>query len=153
MVLDYNNYAHANILGSCSCGTGRCSGSMDRIPCNRYVYLCLRITDTTLTTDGHVGFASMTHYTLLLDFVAACGCVPASTHFPTAAMSQMAFGSSTAFGPSCGRCFNLTLLNTFLSDPPFYPNDTKSVVVKVTDLCPLGGSWCIATQGKPNQYV
>jgi len=97
------------------------------------------------------GFASMTHYSLPLDFVAACGCIPASTHFPTAAMSQMAFGSSTAFGPSCGRCFNLTLLNTFLSDPPFYPNDTTSVVVKVTDLCPLSGSWCIATQGKPNK--
>ncbi|KAI5123055.1 hypothetical protein M0805_000490 [Coniferiporia weirii] len=96
------------------------------------------------------GFASMTHYDLPLDFVASCGCVPLSTHFPTAALSQMAYGSSTAFGPSCGRCFNLTLLNTFLSDPPFFPNVTKSVVVKVTDLCPISATWCSATQDKTN---
>ncbi|THH04558.1 hypothetical protein EW145_g5436 [Phellinidium pouzarii] len=92
----------------------------------------------------------MTHYELPLDFVASCGCVPESTHFPTAALSQLAYGSSTAFGPGCGRCFNLTLLNTFLSDPPFFPNITKSVVVKITDLCPFISTWCSATQNKPN---
>ncbi|KAH8119109.1 RlpA-like double-psi beta-barrel-protein domain-containing protein-containing protein [Phellopilus nigrolimitatus] len=97
------------------------------------------------------GFATLTHYTIPLDFVAACGCVPASTHFPTAALSQMAYGSSTAYGPACGRCFNLSLLNTFLSDPPFFPDVAKSVVVKVTDLCPISPSkWCDATQSKPN---
>lgn len=97
------------------------------------------------------GFATMTHYTLPEDFVAACGCTPDSTHYPTAAMSQMAYGSSTAYGPSCGRCFNLTLLNTFTSDPPFYPQVKNSVIIKVTDLCPLGGNgWCSATANKPN---
>ena len=99
------------------------------------------------------GFASMTHYTLPLNFVASCGCVPGSTHYPTAALSQMAYGSSTAYGPSCGRCFKLTLLNTFLSNPPFFPDESKSVVVKVTDLCPIAGQWCSATRSKPNPYV
>lgn len=99
------------------------------------------------------GVATMTHYTLPLDFIASCGCSATSTHYPTAALNQMAYGSSTAFGPGCGRCFNLTLLNTFLSDPPFFPNVTKSVVVKVTDLCPLGGQWCSATPEKGNRYV
>jgi len=94
----------------------------------------------------------MTHYTLPKDYIAACGCTGASTHYPTVAMSQMAFGSSAAYGPGCGRCFNLTLLNTFTSDPPFFPDVTKSVIVKVTDLCPSGGNgWCSATVNKPNQ--
>lgn len=97
------------------------------------------------------GFATMTHYTLPENFIAACGCTAASTHYPTAALNQMAFGSSTAYGPSCGRCFALTLLNTFLSDPPFYPDTVKTVVVKVTDLCPLSTTgWCNATASAPN---
>lgn len=74
-----------------------------------------------------------------------------SLNYPTAAMSQMAYGSSTAYGPACGKCFNLTLLNTFLSDPPFFPDVVKSVVVKVTDLCPLSTTgWCNATTSGPN---
>ncbi|EPQ57324.1 hypothetical protein GLOTRDRAFT_58604 [Gloeophyllum trabeum ATCC 11539] len=98
--------------------------------------------------DGH---ATMTHYTMPSNYIAACGCTTDSEKYPTAAMSQYAFGSSTSYGPGCGRCFNLTLLNTFMSNPPFYPSVTKSVVVKVTDLCPLGGAgWCSATANKPN---
>jgi len=97
------------------------------------------------------GFATMTQYTLPLDFVAACGCTGESTHYPTAALSQMAYGSSTAYGPACGRCFNLTLLNTFLSVPPFYPPENPSIIVKVTDLCPLStAGWCNATINGPN---
>ncbi|THV02414.1 hypothetical protein K435DRAFT_963139 [Dendrothele bispora CBS 962.96] len=97
------------------------------------------------------GLATMTHYDLPKDYIAACACTGDSTHYPTAALSQMAFGSSTAYGPACGRCFNLTLLNTFLSVPPFYPPTPKSIVVKVTDLCPLSTSgWCNATQEGPN---
>ena len=66
-------------------------------------------------------------------------------------MTEPHTGSSVAFGPACGICFNLTLLNTFLSDPPFYPNVTKSVVIKVTDLCPLSkNGWCSGTKNKPN---
>ncbi|EJD52404.1 hypothetical protein AURDEDRAFT_158132 [Auricularia subglabra TFB-10046 SS5] len=96
------------------------------------------------------GYATMTHYDLPLDYVASCGCAPASTHYPTVALSQLAFGSSVAFGPGCGRCFNLTLLNTFLSQPPFYPQKTKSIIVKVTDQCPGSSTWCTATEDKPN---
>jgi len=118
------------------------------------------------------GLATMTHYDLPRDYIAACACNGPSTHYPTAALSQMAFGSSTAYGwsprsanncndltmhkpgPACGRCFNLTLLNTFLSVPPFFPPTPKSVVVKVTDLCPLSTTgWCNATQEGPNMSV
>jgi hypothetical protein len=100
------------------------------------------------------GIATMTHYSLPVDFITACGCTAQSTHYPTAALNQMAFGSSTAFGPACGRCFNLSLLNTFLSDPPFFPPTPKSIVVKVTDLCPLSTTgWCNATTSGPNAYV
>lgn len=97
------------------------------------------------------GYATMTHYSLPENFIAACGCTSTSTNYPTAAMNQMAYGSSTSYGPACGQCFNITLLNSFLSNPPFYPNVTKSVVVKVTDLCPLSLSgWCNATTHGPN---
>ncbi|EIM81208.1 uncharacterized protein STEHIDRAFT_67319 [Stereum hirsutum FP-91666 SS1] len=97
------------------------------------------------------GIATMTHYTIPSGFIAACGCTSDSLDYPTAAMSQMAYGSSTAYGPACGKCFNLTLLNTFLSDPPFFPDVVKSVVVKVTDLCPLSTTgWCNATTSGPN---
>ncbi|KAJ3724688.1 RlpA-like double-psi beta-barrel-protein domain-containing protein-containing protein [Lentinula raphanica] len=97
------------------------------------------------------GFATLTHYSLPLDYIASCGCTAESTHYPTAALSQMAFGSSTAYGPACGRCFNLTLLNTFLSVPPFFPSGHQSIVVKVTDLCPLSTTgWCNATTNGPN---
>ncbi|TFK54114.1 hypothetical protein OE88DRAFT_1654609 [Heliocybe sulcata] len=97
------------------------------------------------------GYATMTHYTMPANFIAACGCTTETENYPTAAMSQYAFGSSTSYGPGCGRCFNVTLLNTFTSDPPFYPTETKSVIIKVTDLCPIGGDgWCSATPSKPN---
>ncbi|KAJ7783342.1 RlpA-like double-psi beta-barrel-protein domain-containing protein-containing protein [Mycena metata] len=122
------------------------------------------------------GTATMTHYTIPDGFIAACGCTGASTvrrphlappfltffvagcqGYPTAAMSQMAYGSSTAFGPACGKCFNLTLLNTYTSDPPFFPDVVKSIVIKVTDLCPLSeAGWCSGTQTKKNpggQYI
>jgi len=97
------------------------------------------------------GFATMTHYDLPLDYIASCGCTPSSTHYPTAALSQLAFGSTTAYGPGCGRCFKLSLLNTFLSDPPFYTPAPKSIIVKVTDLCPSSSTWCEATENKPNK--
>ncbi|KAF8757209.1 hypothetical protein RHS01_04068 [Rhizoctonia solani] len=102
-------------------------------------------------TYAESGIATMTHYTMN-GTIAACGCTGGSTYYPTAALSSLAYGSdgSVGFGPSCGRCFNLTLLNTFLSTPPFYPNPTKSIVVKVTDLCPSISGWCDATESKPN---
>ncbi|KIY74457.1 hypothetical protein CYLTODRAFT_416289 [Cylindrobasidium torrendii FP15055 ss-10] len=103
------------------------------------------------------GTATLTHYDLPKDYIAACGCTGDSTHYPTAALSQMAYGSSAAFGPACGYCFNLTLLNSYTSTPPFFPTVTKSVVVKITDRCPLSeGGWCSGTEDKPNssgQYL
>jgi len=96
------------------------------------------------------GLATMTHYELPVDFIASCGCTAASTHYPTAALSQLAYGSTASYGPGCGRCFKLALLNTFLSTPEFFPQTMKSIVVKITDLCP-GSTWCGATPNKPNQ--
>jgi hypothetical protein len=98
------------------------------------------------------GYATLTHYELPRDFIAACGCAGASTHYPTAALSQMAYGSSSSYGPGCGRCFELTLLNTFLSSPPFYSPEHRSLVVKITDLCPLSEhGWCSGTESRTNE--
>lgn len=44
------------------------------------------------------GEATMSHYTIPQGFVAACGCTGDSTNYPTAALSQMAYGSSNAYG-------------------------------------------------------
>ena len=117
-------------------------------------YLCFVATAVAWLQYDSTGTATMTHYTLPENYIAACGCTAKNTHYPTVAMSQQAFGSSTSYGPGCGRCFRLTLLNTYTSDPPFFPDITKSVVVKVTDLCPSGGNgWCSGSTGHPNQYV
>jgi len=123
---------------------------MDRILYVLALLPFLSFADNQTYQYPSLGFATMTHYGLPQDFVASCGCTPASTHYPTAALSQLAYGSSDAYGPGCGRCFNLSLLNTFLSNPPFYPPNPKSIIIKVTDLCP-GSTWCGATPNKPNQ--
>lgn len=117
------------------------------------------------------GLATITHYTLPSGYVASCGCTPSSTDYPTAALSQMAYGSSTSYGiysslfprvlcsvsvtgPGCGRCFNLTLLNPVVANPPFVPSEIKYIVVKITDLCPLSkNGWCSGTTTKANPYV
>jgi EXPB1-like domain 1 len=52
-----------------------------------------------------------------------------------------------------GRCFRLQLINTIDSTPTWYPASPPSIVIKVTDLCPSGGSWCNATSTSPNAYV
>ncbi|KAF9452711.1 hypothetical protein P691DRAFT_756102 [Macrolepiota fuliginosa MF-IS2] len=97
------------------------------------------------------GLATLTHYTLPKDYIASCGCTPSSTHYPTAALSQMAYGSSNSYGPACGRCFKLTLINPVIATPPFHPSQVKSIVVKVTDLCPLSqDGWCSGQANKPN---
>jgi hypothetical protein len=117
-----------------------------------FVFVCANSTEWIQYPDA--GTATMTHYSLPQNYVASCGCTGESTHFPTAALNQMAFGSSTAYGPACGRCFKLTLLNTFLSDPPFYPTVTSSLVIKITDLCPHSeAGWCNATTSGPNASV
>ncbi|TBU33859.1 RlpA-like double-psi beta-barrel-protein domain-containing protein-containing protein [Dichomitus squalens] len=126
-----------------------------------WLVFLLSVSSATLATEWidypDDGTATLTHYTLPEGYIAACGCTGASTLYPTVAMSQYAYGSSTAYGPACGRCFNITLLNSYTGTPPFIPNVTKSVVVKVIDLCPVGGAgWCSATPDKPNpsgQYI
>ncbi|KAF7376286.1 Expansin-like EG45 domain-containing protein [Mycena sanguinolenta] len=85
------------------------------------------------------GTATMTHYTIPDGFIASCGCVGDSTKYPTAAMSQMAYGSSTAYGPACGKCFNLTLLNTYTSTPPFFPG--RRQIHRRQSNRPLGGQY------------
>lgn len=97
------------------------------------------------------GFATMTHYDLPLDTIAACGCTAESTHYPTVAISQLAFGSTSQYGPACGTCYQLTLINTFLSNPPFFPTNPPSITVKVTDQCPPISAWCNATATQPNK--
>ncbi|KAJ7080275.1 endoglucanase V-like protein [Mycena crocata] len=83
----------------------------------------------------------------------ACGV--AVTGF-SAAISQLAFGSVPGLGPgdACGRCFALTG-----TADPFSPAYTgpfgKSIVVKVTDMCPVAGNepWCGQTVSKQaNQF-
>jgi len=120
------------------------------------LYLILSFLPVTWATEWIQyppdGYATMTHYYIPQGFVAACGCTGDSTDYPTAALNQMAYGSSMSYiGPACGWCFNLTLLDAFTANPRYYPNVTNSVVVKVTDLCPLSGSgWCNATTSGPN---
>jgi len=66
----------------------------------------------------------------------------------------MAFGSSNNYGPGCGKCFKLTLLNSYTGTPPFFPDKHPSIVVKVTDLCPLSeNGWCSGTENKKNLCV
>ncbi|KAI0743464.1 RlpA-like double-psi beta-barrel-protein domain-containing protein-containing protein [Daedaleopsis nitida] len=124
--------------------------------------LCLLSVSTVTLASNWIdypadGTATLTHYTLPDGYIASCGCTGASTRYPTAAMSQFAYGSSDAYGPGCGRCFKITLLNTYTGTPPFFPTETNSIVIKVTDLCPLGGEgWCSARPGQPNpsgQYI
>ncbi|KAI9446031.1 endoglucanase V-like protein [Lactarius indigo] len=62
----------------------------------------------------------------------------------TAAMNQLAFGAPSGLGAgdACGRCFKVTG-----SVDPYSPSDKgpfKSIIVKVTDLCPIQGNrqWC-----------
>jgi len=54
------------------------------------------------------GLATMTHYTLPSGYIASCGCTPSSTYYPTAALSQMAYGSSTSYG-MCSLFFTAAL--------------------------------------------
>ncbi|KAJ3822974.1 RlpA-like double-psi beta-barrel-protein domain-containing protein-containing protein [Lentinula raphanica] len=69
----------------------------------------------------------------------------------TAAMNQLAFGSVPGLGAgdACGRCFALT----GTADPfsPAYTGPFNSIIVKVTDMCPVAGNeqWCGQTTSNP----
>ncbi|PPQ98991.1 hypothetical protein CVT26_014418 [Gymnopilus dilepis] len=106
------------------------------------------------TSGGYVqqpsGSASFTMYTGCNQ--PACG-IAASGY--TAAINQLAFGSAPGLGPgdACGRCFALTA-----SADPYSPGFTgpfKSIIVKVTDMCPVAGNqeWCGQSKSNPtNQH-
>lgn len=84
--------------------------------------------------------------------ILACG-VAGSGY--TAALNQLSFGSAPGLGPgdACGRCFAVTA-----SADPYSPSFTgpfKTIVVKVTDLCPVSGNeqWCgQSTSNGSNQF-
>ncbi|PPQ62901.1 hypothetical protein CVT24_006299 [Panaeolus cyanescens] len=109
------------------------------------------LTLNTRATGGYIqnssGSASFTMYT-------GCGapaCGKSASGF-TAAMNQLAFGSAPGLGAgdACGRCFAITG-----TADPFSPNFTgpfHTIVVKVTDLCPVQGNveWCGQTTSNQN---
>jgi hypothetical protein len=66
-------------------------------------------------------------------------------------MNQLSFGAPSGVGPgdACGRCFKVTG-----SADPYTPSNKgpfKSIIVKVTDLCPIQGNeqWCGQTVSEP----
>ena len=86
--------------------------------------------------------------------LSACG-YSASSGF-TAAINQLSYGAPGGVGPgdACGRCFAVTA-----TADPYSPNYTgpfgQTIVVKVTDLCPVDGNevWCGQQNGNPlNQF-
>ncbi|KAH9071057.1 glycoside hydrolase family 45 protein [Lactarius deliciosus] len=89
------------------------------------------------------GTASFTAY-LKRKIPLACG-KTASGY--TATVNQLAFGAPSGLGAedACGRCFNVT----GCTDPytPSNKSPFTSIVVKVTDLCPIQGNeqWCSQT--------
>ncbi|KAH9849936.1 endoglucanase V-like protein [Lenzites betulinus] len=114
---------------------------------------CLTTPDKR-ATGGYVqnpsGTASFTHYSGCNQ--PACGI--AGNGF-TAAVSQLAFGSAPGLGPgdACGRCFAVTATQDPYS--PAYTGPFHTIIVKVTDLCPLQGNqeWCGQSQSNPdNQH-
>lgn len=128
----------------------------------RLSLLILCITTASCFSPAPSGRATLTHYDLPYKYVASCGCVGLSTRHPTAALNSMAFGSNNSYGPLCGVCYRLTLESTPLTPPPpdgtgmtFAANDTEapSIVVKITDSCPLGGEWCTQTPQRPSNSL
>lgn len=79
----------------------------------------------------------------------ACG--KSATGF-TAAMNQLSFGSlpGSGAGDACGRCFSVTATQDPFS--PAFTGPFHTVVVKVTDLCPVAGNqeWCGQTTSSPD---
>ncbi|KAF5355340.1 hypothetical protein D9758_006070 [Tetrapyrgos nigripes] len=70
----------------------------------------------------------------------------------SAAINQLAYGAPPGLGPgdACGRCFALTATQDPFS--PSYPGPFNTIIVKVTDLCPISGNeeWCGQTTSKTN---
>ena len=91
---------------------------------------------------------------MYLSYLIACGYSASSGY--TAAMNQLAFGSYPGVGPgdACGRCFAITA-----DADPYSPDFTgpfgQTIVIKVTDMCPVEGNevWCgQTTTDDSNQF-
>ncbi len=71
----------------------------------------------------------------------ACG---KASYGYTAAINQLAFGApgGQGAGDACGRCFRVTATKDPYS--PWFEGPFKSIVVKVTNLCPYqeNEDWC-----------
>lgn len=70
-------------------------------------------------------------------------------------MNQLSFGTPPGLGAgdACGRCFALTGTEDPFS--PSFAGPFHTIVVKVTDLCPVQGNeeWCGQTESDPtNQH-
>lgn len=73
----------------------------------------------------------------------------------TAAMNQLSFGAPPGLGAgdACGRCFSLTGTHDPFS--PSFAGPFHTIVVKVSDLCPIQGNqeFCGQTTSHPtNQH-
>jgi hypothetical protein len=80
----------------------------------------------------------------------ACGI---TTSGYTAAVNTFAFGAFSASGDACGRCFKITSNKDPYSTS--YPGPFNSIVVRVSNLCPIDGNeqWCGQTASNPvNQF-
>ncbi|KAJ4492556.1 endoglucanase V-like protein [Lentinula edodes] len=112
--------------------------------------IAITVSLTVMTVRGYLqlpsGNTSFTQYS-------GCGspaCGVTATGF-TAAINQLAFGSVPGLGAgdACGRCFALT----GAADPysPAFTGPFNSIIVKVTDMCPVEGNeqWCGQTTSDP----
>ncbi|EMD39289.1 glycoside hydrolase family 45 protein [Gelatoporia subvermispora B] len=90
-------------------------------------------------TDGYIQQTSGTSTFTMYSGCSSPACGISASGF-TAAINQLSFGSEPGLGPgdACGRCFALT----GTEDPysPSYTGPFNSIVVKVTDLCPVSGN-------------
>lgn len=108
--------------------------------------------DFSLSLNPCINNSMLYIYVYIIGFFLACG-VAGSGY--TAALNQLSFGSAPGLGPgdACGRCFAVTA-----SADPYSPSFTgpfKTIVVKVTDLCPVSGNeqWCgQSTSNGSNQF-
>ncbi|KAI0690109.1 RlpA-like double-psi beta-barrel-protein domain-containing protein-containing protein [Cytidiella melzeri] len=119
---------------------------------------CLAHATTLSTKRATGGYVQSTSGTASFTMYSGCGtpaCGISATGF-TAAMNQLSFGSAPGLGAGdgCGRCFSITG-----NHDPFSPAFTgpfgKTIVVKVTDLCPVQGNeeWCGQTTSQlKNQH-
>lgn len=102
----------------------------------------------TATVTFYQRAASWTH-----GGTGACG-IPASGQLPyfTAAVNSRNFdsGGSEWLGDSCGMCYRLTNTGTNFWGTPYSHLVGKSIVVKITNLCPAqyNQEWCTAPNAR-----